>query len=115
IKSARGAPVMMIVVEPGVVVRSATVSGKSSGGTPSDGWAGWFWGVPKDGFDLVLKLSSQGTFRLTVTDLTWQLPAIEERGFVPRPPDVMPRPWPVVDSTTQVTRSFNVGSADDIR
>ncbi|MGH7865420.1 MAG: M20/M25/M40 family metallo-hydrolase [Candidatus Binataceae bacterium] len=115
IKSARAAPVVMVVVEPGVAVRSAAVSGKSPAGTPSDGWVGWFWDMADDGFDLHLTVHAHGTFKVTVTDSTWGLPEIAGHGYSARPADTMPQPWPVIDSTTQVTRTFKVGSADEVR
>ncbi len=105
----------MMVVQPGVEVRTAAVDGKAVGGGSSDGWTGWFWGVPKDGFVLTLTIGTQGTFKVTATDISWGLPTFEGRRFAPRPPDVMPRASARIDSTTQVSKSLIVGSAAAIR
>jgi hypothetical protein len=115
IKSARGAPLVMMVVQPGVQVRTAAVDGTAVSGGASDGWAGWFWGVPKGGFVLTLAVGTQGTFKVTVTDISWGLPTFGEHRFAPRPPDVMPRASARIDSTTQVSKSLVVGSSAAIR
>jgi hypothetical protein len=115
IRSGRGAPVVLMVVGPGVEVRRVVVAGRSPPGGPSDGWAGWFWSAPREGFELALVVGMQEPFTVTITDISFGLPRFPGRSFSPRPADVMPTPFTYVDSTTQVTRSFTVGGVPPSR
>ena len=56
IASARKASIVWMSVPVGVTVIGSAVDGKSPGDRLTDGWSGWYWGAPADGFDLTLKL-----------------------------------------------------------
>ena len=109
IASARKASIVWMAVPVGVTVLGSSIDGRSAGDRITDGWSGWYWGVPPGGFDLTLKLATPAPFIVTVIDQTDGLP--ETPGFVikPRPADTMPTPFLFFDSTTLVRKTFAIG------
>jgi hypothetical protein len=109
IASARGAPIIWIAVPFGVTVLGSSIDGKSPGDRLTNGWTGWYWNAPASGFDLDLKLASQGPFALTVIDQTAGLPATAELSIKPRPAGTMPTPFLFFDSATLVRKTIAIG------
>jgi hypothetical protein len=109
IASARKASIVWMSVPVGVTVLGSSIDGRSAGDRITDGWSGWYWGVPPGGFDLTLKLATPAPFIVTVIDQTDGLP--ETPGFVikTRPADTMPTPFLFFDSTTLVRKTFAIG------
>ena len=109
IASARGAPIIWMAVPLGVTVLGSSIDGRSPGDRVTNGWTGWYWNAPASGFDLDLKLASQGPFALTVIDQTAGLPATAELSIKPRPAGTMPTPFLFFDSATLVRRTIAIG------
>jgi len=109
IASARGAPIIWMAVPFGVTVLGSSIDGKSPGDRLTNGWTGWYWNAPASGFDLELKLASQGPFALTVIDQTAGLPATPELSITPRPAGTMPTPFLFFDSATLVRKTVAIG------
>ena len=109
IASARKASIVWMAVPVGVTVLGSSIDGRSAGDRITDGWSGWYWGVPQAGFDLTLKLATPAPFIVTVIDQTDGLPETPGFAIKPRPPDTMPTPFLFFDSTTLVRRTFAIG------
>jgi hypothetical protein len=109
IASERGAPIVWMAVPFGVTVLGSSIDGKSPGDRITNGWTGWYWNAPASGFDLELKLATQGPFALTVIDQTAGLPTMPELSIKPRPPGTMPTPFLFFDSTTLVRKTIAIG------
>lgn len=109
IASARKASIVWMAVPVGVTVLGSSIDGRSAGDRVTDGWSGWYWGVPQAGFDLTLKLATPAPFIVTVIDQTDGLPETPGFAIKPRPPDTMPTPFLFFDSTTLVRRTFAIG------
>ena len=109
IASARRASIVWMSVPVGVTVLGASIDGRSTGNRISDGWTGWYWRAPSDGFDLTLKLATPAPFVVTIIDQTDGLPDTPQLAIKPRPPDTMPTPFLFFDSTTLVRRTFAIG------
>jgi hypothetical protein len=109
IASARGAPIIWMSVPFGVSVLGSSIDGKSPGDQVTNGWTGWYWNAPASGFDLELKLASQGPFALTVIDQTAGLPEAPELSIKPRPAGTMPTPFLFFDSATLVRKTIAIG------
>jgi len=109
IASPRGASIIWMTVPVGVAVLGASIDGRSPGDVTTDGWTGWYWRAPAAGFDLELKLTTPAPFVVTVVDQTNGLPNIPDFAIKPRPPDTMPTPFLLFDSTTLVRKTFRIG------
>jgi len=109
IASARSAPIVWIAVPFGVTVLGSSIDGKSPGDRVTNGWTGWYWNAPASGFDLDLKLASQGPFALTVIDQTEGLPQTPGLSIKPRPAGTMPTPFLFFDSATLVRKTIAIG------
>lgn len=109
IASARQASIVWMAVPVGVTVLGSSIDGRSAGDRVTDGWSGWYWGVPQGGFDLTLKLATPAPFIVTVIDQTDGLPGTPGFAIKPRPPETMPTPFLFFDSTTLVRRTFAIG------
>ena len=115
IASARKASIMWMSVPVGVTVFGSSIDGKPQGNRVTDGWSGWYWGVPPAGFDLTLTLATPAPFVVTVIDQTDGLPATPGFTIKPRPPDTMPTPFLFFDSTTLVRKTFAIGGEEVTR
>ena len=93
IASAWGAPIVWMAVPFGVTVLGSSIDGRSPGDRVTNGWTGWYWNAPASGFDLDLKLATQGPFTLTVIDQTAGLPETREFSIKPRAAGTMPTPF----------------------
>jgi Peptidase family M28 len=109
IASARKASIVWMSVPVGVTVLGSSIDGRSAGDRATDGWSGWYWGVPQAGFDLTLKLATPAPFVVTVIDQTDGLPETPAFTVKPRPPDTMPTPFLFFDSTTLIRKTFAIG------
>ncbi len=109
IASARNASIVWMSVPIGVTVLGASIDGRSVGDRVTDGWSGWYWRAPAAGFDLTLKLATPAPFVVTIVDQTDGLPATPDFTIKPRPPDTMPTPFLLFDSTTLVRKTFGIG------
>jgi hypothetical protein len=109
IASARKASIVWMSVPVGVTVLGSSIDGRSPGDRMTDGWTGWYWSAPPNGFDLTLKLATPAPFVVTVIDQTDGLPDTPSSAFKPRPPDTMPTPFLFFDSTTLVRKTFAIG------
>jgi Peptidase family M28 len=109
IASARRSSIVWMSVPVGVSVLGASIDGKSAGDRVTDGWSGWYWRAPANGFDLTLKVATPAPFVVTVIDQTDGLPETPGFSIKPRPPETMPTPFLFFDSTTLVRRTFAIG------
>lgn len=109
IASARKASIVWMSVPVGVTVLGSSIDGRSPGDRVTNGWTGWYWRAPTNGFDLTLKLATPAPFVVTVIDQTDGLPATPGLAIKPRPPDTMPTPFLFFDSTTLVRKTFAIG------
>jgi hypothetical protein len=109
IASARKASIVWMSVPVGVSVLGASIDGRSPGDRVTDGWSGWYWDAPANGFDLTLKIATPAPFVVTVIDQSDGLPETPGFAFKPRPPDTMPTPFLFFDSTTLVRKTFAIG------
>jgi hypothetical protein len=109
IASARRSSIVWMSVPVGVSVLGASIDGRSPGDRVTDGWSGWYWGAPANGFELTLKLATPAPFVLTVIDQTDGLPETPGFAIKPRPPETMPTPFLFFDLTTLVRRTFAIG------
>jgi hypothetical protein len=115
IASARKASIVWMSVPVGVTVFGSSIDAKPQGNLVTDGWSGWYWGVPPAGFDLTLTLATPAPFVVTVIDQTDGLPATPGFTIKPRPPDTMPTPFLFFDSTTLVRKTFAIGGEEVTR
>ena len=115
IASARKASIVWMSVPVGVTVFGSSIDGKPQSNRVTDGWSGWYWGVPPAGFDLTLTLATPAPFVVTVIDQTDGLPATPGFTIKPRPPDTMPTPFLFFDSTTLVRKTFAIGGEEVTR
>jgi len=109
IASTRKAPIVWMSVPVGVTVLGASIDGKSAVDRITDGWTGWYWSAPVNGFDLTLKLATPAPLVVTVIDQTDGLPRVPDFTVQPRPADTMPTPFLFFDSTTLVRKTFAIG------
>jgi hypothetical protein len=109
IASARRASVIWMSVPVGVTVLGSSIDGKSPGDRVTDGWTGWYWRAPAEGFDLTLKLATPAPFVVTVIDQTDGLPETPGFTFKPRQAVTMPTPFLFFDLTTLVRKTFAIG------
>ncbi|MGB8509408.1 MAG: M28 family peptidase, partial [Pyrinomonadaceae bacterium] len=114
IASARDAPSLLIHTDAGTEVLSATVNGKSVSCDASASPQGALCGVlrlsyaapPPDGIELRLEVRAARPLRLTVQDVTYELPQVAGRVYAPRPDELMPAPSFRSDNTI-VGKTFN--------
>jgi hypothetical protein len=98
LSSSRGAPVMVLDVEPYAVVQAVTIGGKRIETPESDRslWSLTFYAVPMEGFQVVLEIDPSQAVNLQVSDQTWELvPDVLDNldsAIQPRPEDMMPMP-----------------------
>ncbi len=109
IASARKASIVWMALPVGVTVLGSSIDGRSAGDRITDGWSGWYWGVPRAGFDLTLTLATPAPFIVTVIDQTDGLAETPAFVIKPRPADTMPTPFLFFDSTTLVRKTFAIG------
>jgi hypothetical protein len=64
-----------------------------------------YYGLPDQGFELILRIASAGPVKITVQDLSNGLPSIPGMTIKPRPADLMPAPRDWLDPTV-VVKSF---------
>jgi hypothetical protein len=109
IASARRSSIVWMSVPVGVSVLGASIDGRSPGDRVTDGWSGWYWGAPANGFELTLKVATPAPFVVTVIDQTDGLPETPGFAIKPRPPETMATPFLFFDSTTLVRKTFAIG------
>jgi hypothetical protein len=124
ISSGREAPGILVSLPKGVQVLDVVVNGKpvpvpfEKGGDPGTaqrnrGWSLFYTSVPKDGFDLALKLGGPDTVKLTVGvyDVTFSLPQIPDFPVKPRPDYLMLAPYTGISDCTIVGKSFDLSAS----
>lgn len=112
IRSQRQAPELFVSTAAGDQIREARLDGKALGGFESMPkvlrdrklWGFDYVGLPKEGIELVLRIPS-GPMRLNLVDGSYGFPDELHSSMEQRPPDTVPRPFPVNDKTF-VTRSL---------
>jgi putative ATP-binding cassette transporter len=112
IRSQRQAPELFVSTASGDQVREARLDGKVLGGLESMPkvlrdrklWGFDYVGLPKEGIELVLRIAP-GPMRLNLVDGSYGFPDELHSSMEQRPPDSVPRPFPVNDKTF-VTRSL---------
>ncbi|MCA1568548.1 MAG: hypothetical protein LC803_23455 [Acidobacteria bacterium] len=96
-RSMRNAPLMSLVLEPGVVVETAAINGKEvdlrnnpSGDKGGQPWRLSYYALPPEGIDLTLQVKKLGPVNIYVTDQSYGLPEVPGADYKPRPPNLMP-------------------------
>jgi hypothetical protein len=98
LSSPRGAPVIMLDVEPYAAVQAIIFDGKRIEATESerDLWSLTYYAVPTNGFEITLELDSSQEISIQVSDQTWELvPEVLNNlgtAIQPRSEDMMPMP-----------------------
>jgi len=112
ITPARRTGILFLNLESHIDVRSTVLNGleiKPVGfeeDIPSDKkWRLNYWAPPGNGFELTLKIKSEGPVLLRVIQMIYGFPEIPNVSFPPRPTEMMPRPSQITDCTL-VTRTF---------
>jgi hypothetical protein len=109
LSSPRGAPVIMLDVEPYAAVQAIIFDGKRIEATESerDLWSLTYYAVPTNGFEITLELDSSQEISLQVSDQTWELvPEVLDNLGTPRSEDMMP--MPNFDFGTVVVRILSI-------
>jgi hypothetical protein len=112
LRSPRGAPVMMLDVEPYGAIQAVTVGDKRIEPIESERnlWSLTYYAVPADGFQVTLEIDPSQAIDLQVSDQTWDLvPEVVDglgAAFQPRSPDMMP--MPNFDYGTVVVRTLEI-------
>jgi hypothetical protein len=112
VSSPRGAPVMMLDVEPYGAVQAAIIDGKRIEAIESerDLWSLTVYAVPREGFGITLEVDLAQPIDLQVSDQTWELvPGVldsEGLSIQPRMEDMMS--MPNFDYGTVVARTLRV-------
>lgn len=96
-RSMRNAPVMSLVLEPGVVVEAAAINGKEvdlrnkpSGDNVGQPWRLSYYALPPEGIDLTFQVKKSGPVNIYVTDQSYGLPEVPGADYKPRAPNLMP-------------------------
>lgn len=118
LSSPREAPAILFSLPKDINVTDATVNGKpvpprfEKGGygrqSGDRGWTIFYTSVPKQGFDLTLKLSSAGAIKASVYDISFGLPELPGQQVKPRPDYLMPVPYMPISDTTIITKTFDI-------
>lgn len=114
ITSPRGAPTLAVYTDVETDVLHASVGGKRLTGDAATGGGAknylrfLYSAAPAEGIELRLDVSAARPLKLTVVDGSYGLP--ETVGLKPRPPDTMPRPSRMGD-TTLVKKSFTLAES----
>jgi hypothetical protein len=112
LRSPRGAPVMMLDVEPYGAVQAVTVEDKRIEPIESTRnlWSLTYYSVPADGFQVKLEIDPSQAIKLQVSDQTWELvPEVLDglgAAVQPRSPAMMP--MPNFDYGTVVVKTLRV-------
>jgi hypothetical protein len=98
LSSPRGAPIIMLDVEPYESVQAVIFDGKRIESIESEinAWNLTYYAVPQDGFEITLELDPLQAINLQISDQTWELApeVLDQLGLViqPRSKDMMPMP-----------------------
>ncbi len=106
IKSPRKAPIIFILLDHGAEVISATINGKTANGGGAGQWGLRYLPLPEAGLDLVLVTKASLPIKLKVTDLSYDLPALDELVSNPRPGELISSWFPYSD-TTYVSKTYS--------
>jgi hypothetical protein len=105
LSSPRGAANMNIFIGPKARVDRATVNGievEGRSGTENNSLPSWwrwrYYGVPREGIEITLDLSTLNEFEIKVVDLSPGLPDLDSHAR-PRHPNMMPAPYTFSDMT----------------
>jgi hypothetical protein len=96
--SPRGAPIIMLDVEPYTAVQAVTIDGKRIESRESERslWSLTYYAVPTDGFEVILEVDPSQAMNIQISDQTWELvPEVLDNldtPFQPRSEDMMPMP-----------------------
>jgi hypothetical protein len=112
-KSMRNAPLMSLVLEPGVVVEAAAINGKEvdlrnkpAGDKVGQPWRLSYYALPPEGIDLTLQVKKSGPVNIYVTDQSYGLPEVPGADYKPRPPNFMPSPGRPFSDQSLVNKMF---------
>jgi hypothetical protein len=98
VKSLRGAPIVMLDIEPADSVKALTLDGNRMeySDINSNLWSLTYYAVPDDGIRLTLELTPSQPINIQLIDQTWNITpevlSYAEMDIQPRPPDMMPMP-----------------------
>jgi len=98
LSSPRGAPIIMLDVEPYEAVQAVIFNSKRIEAIDSerDLWNLTYYAVPQDGFEITLEIDSFQAINLQISDQTWELvPEVLDNlgtAIQSRPEDMMPMP-----------------------
>jgi hypothetical protein len=98
ISSPRNAPMTFVYAGPQTQVLRATVDGKEvtnavSATESGTAWAMTYWGLPPEGFELMLDLVPGTPAEIRVVDRTHELPELPGAAIRARPAHLAPVPW----------------------
>jgi hypothetical protein len=112
VSSPRGAPVMMLDVEPYAAVRAVVMDGKRIEAIESerDLWSLTYYAVPTEGFRITLEVDPSQAIRIQVSDQTWDLvPEVLDRsGTIVQPRSLDMMPMPNFDYGTVVVKTLRI-------
>ncbi|HVF57381.1 MAG TPA: M20/M25/M40 family metallo-hydrolase [Pyrinomonadaceae bacterium] len=115
IVSQRRAPLMLVHADATTEVLRAFVNGKPtrSGETGSQnssegGFRLSYAAPPPEGLELLLEIRAASTLKLSVRDVSYELPEIPEHTYKPRPAYMMPAPSFGMSDTTVVGKTFSL-------
>jgi hypothetical protein len=108
LSSPRGAPIMVLDVEPRAAVRAAVIDGQQIDVPASEQnlWSLTHRTVPPEGIEITLEVEPSQPLTLQVSDNSRELPVIPGTTFRPRPDDMMP--FPNFDYGTVVVRTLDI-------
>ncbi|MCA1593909.1 MAG: M20/M25/M40 family metallo-hydrolase [Acidobacteria bacterium] len=113
--SARRAPMLLIFADAETEVLSAFVNGKHMArdgegrrGETTNSFRLAYAAPASEGIELLLEVRASRPLRLTVQDISYELPQVPGQNFTPRPDDAMPVPSSRTSDTTLVSKTFNL-------
>jgi hypothetical protein len=112
VRSPRGAPVLLLDIEPYAAVRAVTVEGDRMESVEStrDLWSLTYYALPPEGIDVLLELDPVQPVTIQASDQTWEptpeVLASLSAGYQPRTDEMMP--MPNFDYGTVVARTLFV-------
>jgi hypothetical protein len=112
VTSPRGATVMTVYVDSEVEILRVSVNDKQIDETKASAalgrkkqWSLRYYAIPPEGIDLTAEIKTSEPVKMRAVDLSYGLPEIPGQTFRPRPPEMIPAPVSVND-TTLVSKSF---------
>lgn len=91
----------------GALINGKEIAALPAGGTEG-GWGVYYVGAPESTVELSLVTRREEKLSLRVVDQSDGFPALGGSPYPPRPPDLMPSPALIIESSTLVSRTFQL-------